>query len=359
MIPDRFPLRFPAGLVLLAVLQASCASVYYPAAVKPSGLPPPRASATLAALRDPHGPPLVIAHRGGRAWAPENTIQGVLAAWRMGVPMVEVDVRSTSDGVPVLLHDSSLARTAGVGERVGAIPLSEVKKAEIPFRRGSAPLRVPTLAEAVRAARGKVVLVLDLKQVETDRLLAVLEGEHALGEVLILAHKKRQMEELARSGVRKRILLAVRAAGAAQALDFQRAFHPEVVHVSPGFLSPRLGRTLRDRGSRVWVNAFSGPDRTGKKEDYLALIRQGADILQTDRPVLALRALAELPALVESGAPPSPGSLPAGKGGILVVTSSPGSSPSSCPRGWGRSRPSMRPAEARTGWFPSPSGSGG
>ncbi len=292
----------PGGFLLLFLLPAGCASPYYEKIPRRPPFPLPRAGETLAALRDPQGPPLVVAHRGGHAWAPENTIQGILAAWRMGIPMVEVDVRSTADGVPVLLHDSRLDRTTGSGGEVRSLPFRKVEKARIPYRKGMPGLRVPSLARALRAARGKVVLVLDLKQVETDRLLAVLEREDSLGKALILVHRKKQMEELERDRRRPGLLLAVRAGSAGQALAFQRAFHPAVVHVSPGFLSPALAAELRQGGSRVWVNAFQGPDRTGRLEDYISLVGRGADIIQTDRPLLALRALAALPARVGAGA---------------------------------------------------------
>ncbi len=55
--------------------------------------------------------PTVIGHRCARAVAPENTLAGLERAARMGVGWVEVDVRLTSDGVPVLLHDPTLDRT--------------------------------------------------------------------------------------------------------------------------------------------------------------------------------------------------------------------------------------------------------
>gem|GEM_PF-5316229 len=282
--------------LLAAAFLSGCATPHYKDVPAKGPFPPPRAEATLSALRDPQGPPLVIAHRGGRAWAPENTIHGIVAAWRMGIPMVEVDVRSTADGVPILLHDSSLRRATGSEGDVESLTLEQLEKAVIPFRPGGRGLRIPTLSRALRAARGKVVLVLDLKQVKTGSLLDVLEREKALGKALVLVHKKKQMEEIEKDPRRSKVLLAIRAGGPEQALACQEAFHPAVIHVSPWFLSPGLSGKLRKRGSRVWVNAFSGPDRSGRVEDYLDLIRRGADIIQTDRPLLALRALAALPA---------------------------------------------------------------
>src|SRR3989337_1808807 len=63
------------------------------------------------------GPPLVIAHRGANAYAPENTLAGFRLAGDQGADAIEFDVRATADGHLVVIHDPSLARTTdGEGE---------------------------------------------------------------------------------------------------------------------------------------------------------------------------------------------------------------------------------------------------
>lgn len=49
--------------------------------------------------------PLVIAHRTCPRDAPENSLEGIARATELGADVVEVDVRRTADGVPVLVHD--------------------------------------------------------------------------------------------------------------------------------------------------------------------------------------------------------------------------------------------------------------
>lgn len=58
--------------------------------------------------------PRVIAHRGASRYAPENTMAAFMKAHEMGATWVETDVRLTKDHEPILLHDDSLLRTAGV-----------------------------------------------------------------------------------------------------------------------------------------------------------------------------------------------------------------------------------------------------
>lgn len=62
--------------------------------------------------------PLIIAHRGASAYAPENTLAAFRAAIDAGADGVEFDVQLAKDGVPVVIHDDNLKRTGRRNERV-------------------------------------------------------------------------------------------------------------------------------------------------------------------------------------------------------------------------------------------------
>lgn len=81
--------------------------------------------------------PRVIGHRGAMAYAPENTLESFREAHRRGATWVEIDVKLTADGVPIVMHDSSLKRTTGV-DRLA----SEMRASEL-------PPAVPTFEQAI------------------------------------------------------------------------------------------------------------------------------------------------------------------------------------------------------------------
>lgn len=60
----------------------------------------------------PWGPPLVGAHRGGRALASENTLAAAMLSFAVGADFWEMDVQLSADGVPVVIHDPTLKRTS-------------------------------------------------------------------------------------------------------------------------------------------------------------------------------------------------------------------------------------------------------
>lgn len=81
--------------------------------------------------------PKVIGHRGAAAYAPENTLASFHEASRRGATWVEIDVKLTRDGVPIVMHDASLKRTMGIDRLV-----AEMTRAEL-------PADVPTFEQAI------------------------------------------------------------------------------------------------------------------------------------------------------------------------------------------------------------------
>src|SRR5262249_5347260 len=72
--------------------------------------------------------PLVSAHRGFSAIAPENTMPALHAALDAGAQLAEIDVRMTLDGALVLMHDAVVDRTTNGRGLVSALTLLEVRQ---------------------------------------------------------------------------------------------------------------------------------------------------------------------------------------------------------------------------------------
>ena len=69
-----------------------------------------------------------IAHRGASAYAPENSLDAFQKAAEMGSDLVEVDIRVTADGVPVITHDNTLRRVYGVDGVVSELTLARLRE---------------------------------------------------------------------------------------------------------------------------------------------------------------------------------------------------------------------------------------
>ena len=95
-------------------------------------------------------PPILIAHRGYAARYPENTLAALQAAVDAGAGWLEFDVQLSADCVPVLLHDTSLRRTAGRPDSVFALTSDQLVACSVgePERFGTrfVDVTIPTLA---------------------------------------------------------------------------------------------------------------------------------------------------------------------------------------------------------------------
>lgn len=99
--------------------------------------------------------PPVIGHRGAAALAPENTLAGIRLAAEGGVRWVEIDVRLSVDGVPILSHDATLERMAGLDCAVSSLTAAELGRIAVPgpFSGEFASETVPTLDSALALGR--------------------------------------------------------------------------------------------------------------------------------------------------------------------------------------------------------------
>lgn len=97
--------------------------------------------------------PHLIAHRGYAKHYPENTLVALEAALRAGACYIEFDVQLTADGVPVVCHDATLQRTAGIDQRLLSMTAEQLKDVYVneTARLGDkfSDIAIPTLVEVV------------------------------------------------------------------------------------------------------------------------------------------------------------------------------------------------------------------
>lgn len=107
----------------------------------------------------------VSAHRGGARKAPENTLSALEYAISSKSDFAEIDVQETKDGEVVLLHDNNLKRTTGLNANIWTLTYAELQQldAGVRFNQSFRGEKIPTLEEAIEAARGKIQLNIEVK----------------------------------------------------------------------------------------------------------------------------------------------------------------------------------------------------
>ncbi|MCP4643469.1 MAG: hypothetical protein GY851_23680 [bacterium] len=109
--------------------------------------------------------PKASAHRGDNAAAPENTVPAFASAVRKGAHQIEFDVHLTKDGVPIVMHDSTVDRTTDGTGAVADLTFAELRGLDAGswFRAEFAGVRVPTVNEALEAIPGPILCNIQLK----------------------------------------------------------------------------------------------------------------------------------------------------------------------------------------------------
>jgi glycerophosphoryl diester phosphodiesterase len=121
-----------------------------------------------------------VAHRGYSSVAPENTLPALVAAGPAGATLVEFDVRTTADGVPVVIHDRTVDRTTNGAGAVWELTAGEIRALDAGswFSPAYGAVRVPLLTEVLDVLAG-ARLLLEIKPPATDEQVKVILAQVA------------------------------------------------------------------------------------------------------------------------------------------------------------------------------------
>ena len=251
-------------------------------------------------LTDP-ARPVVIAHRGASAYAPENTIEAFALGLEMGADALEMDVRLTRDGHVVVHHDPTMIRTAGDARAIAATTLAELQALDAsalfagdagagnPWRgRG---VRIATLAEVLERFPETPLLI----EVKEDHASipagAVIEAAGAKDRCVLASFGDRALDPFRRGGWLRGAAMADVArlyfpvmCGLPHPPVTARAFSvPERWRGLP-VPTPRFVRAARDAGAAVHVWTVDDPVRARSYWD------RGVAGIVTNRPDVMVRA---------------------------------------------------------------------
>lgn len=241
--------------------------------------------------------PIIFAHRGASAHAPENTLAAFELALAQGADGIELDVKLSADGHVVVIHDPTTDRTTGAYGRVKDLSLAELRglNAGSFYSANFSTEKIPMLEEVFETFGKKIFINVELTNYNTPR-------DHLVESVCMLVKKFNVQKHVMFSSfyasnlskARSYLpevpcgLLAFNGLIGAWARSFGFAFgkyaalHPYLKDVTP----QQVQRVHRLKGRvHVWtVNA---------EEDMRRLFGWGVDAIFTDDPQLAVRVRGE------------------------------------------------------------------
>ena len=234
----------------------------------------------------------IIGHRGASAYEPENTLRAFERAIEMGATMLELDVHLSRDGYPVVIHDADLSRTTNGAGYVQDKMLEQIKKLDA--GKGE---QIPTLAEAIDLARGRVQLYIELKGQQTPGpVVEVLHVTAFENDVIVGSFHRRlpQQIKLLDSKIRTSVLVGSKDRNA-DFVEWALAIEADYVHLcweqaSPTphkLLTPEMIADVRRRGLGIVVWHEERPS------ELRELVKLDIDAVCSNKPDLLARILQE------------------------------------------------------------------
>lgn len=236
--------------------------------------------------------PLIFAHRGASAYAPENTLAAFELAIQQQADLVEIDTKLSADRRVVVIHDQTVDRTTDGTGRVSRLTYPTLRTLNASYRfKDSYPGEfIPTLEEVVEVCAGRIRLNIELGnyftpldhlEVEVSR---IIDQYHLQEEVIVSAFHPiplRRFHNLSPQVVigflaRKGIQGYLSRGWLGRALVPYDALHPEKSDVTPDLIA-----ASRKFGCPVHTFTVNDPSEMAK------LVSLGVDGLITDDPLAA------------------------------------------------------------------------
>ena len=253
---------------------------------------------------------LVVAHRGDWRNFPENSLEGIENAIKMGVDIVELDVQRTQDGVLILMHDETLNRTTTGKGKVSEVTMDYISN--LYLRNGCANRtkhKVPTLEEALLLTKGRIMINLDKADRYFDEVYALLKKTGTVNQVIMKGGKsveqvKGQYEKYLCEIIYMPIVSLDKLNAEQQIEQFCKDINPvafELLFIKGNNELPKKIPAMLKGKSLIWYNTLWDTMAGGHDDDlslsnpdagYGYLIdKLGARIIQTDRPAYLLQYL--------------------------------------------------------------------
>jgi len=241
--------------------------------------------------------PILLAHRGASAHAPENTMIAFNLAISQGAPAIELDVQLSADDIVVVFHDRTASRTTNGSGKIRQHTLNHLKSLHAGAAFGSTfpDARVPTLEEVLNELDPNIYLNIELKNLSSPfdslpgKVAKIIRKHQAKNRVLISSFNPIALTRMLRHlpSVPRGLLL-------------HRPSHVDLCIFLPGLISGfqtintsitciteyRVD-SLHKLGKKVYTYTLNHPD------DIQYALNCGVDGFFTDDPALGLRILSE------------------------------------------------------------------
>lgn len=236
----------------------------------------------------------LCAHRGNteagiRENIPENSLSAIRKSISIGVDMVELDVRMTSDGVLVLMHDESIDRTTNGRGNISSMTYEALKRYYLKSGDVTSNETIPTLENALTEAKGRIFLNLDIanKDIPAHKIAQMLNKQHMDDQTLLyVSSDKNYAIDLIQANTN--LLIHPMIKNSADIEFYVSRFPKECIVMqlsTEDAMEGILSKKIADMGFPVFSNIVGRYDKyalQGNFSGLVSMINKHNQIVQTD-----------------------------------------------------------------------------
>ena len=229
----------------------------------------------------------IIGHRGARSETPQNTLAGLRRAMELGLDYVELDLRTTSDGKIVDIHNSTVDDTTNGTGAIASMTCAGIRRLDAgswfdPKFKGE---KIPLFVEELALAKGRMKFYLDMKAVDPMHVLRLLEQFDMVEDAVCFDG----IEELARmQSANPRVQVMPRLGRAEDMAALAERLKPRYVERGGGPIDAAAIKAAHKYGAEYFLDIQGEGDN---EKHVLECLRAGVDAVQTDNPALVLDVL--------------------------------------------------------------------
>jgi len=245
--------------------------------------------------------PMVSAHRGGPyPGFPENSLEAFENTLKHTPSIIEFDVALTKDSVLVLMHDNSLDRTTTGKGRVIDHTYEEIQEFFLVDKEGTiTTFKVPTLEEVLAWGKGRTLFTVDIKrEVPFEMIIDAIKKQEAEPYAAVITYSLEAAKKIHR--LHPDLMLSVSIRNEEELARFQSSGIPVdrwIAFTGTSERTPEFNKQLHELGVFTILGTLGNLDRSAIARGdqlYAGFVQNGADILATDRPIEAAKAIESL-----------------------------------------------------------------
>ena len=221
----------------------------------------------------------IVAHRGANELAPENTMAAIRNCIDFGVDYIELDVRTSCDGIMYNIHDPSVDRTTDSNGKICELNSAEIDRMDAgsKFSDRFKGEKIPGIDKILSEVKGRAKVFFDVKDADIEKLASLVTEYQMEKDCFFWFEEDEKALELKK--VNRNLLLKINASSAAEIAAAVKDFDAYIIECHYDYLNESIVEKCRELDIKLMVRYGDNDSEVFRK-----ILKSGADMANIDYP---------------------------------------------------------------------------